>query len=338
MFSMLSGALHRLCRDWFLVGMLVAVLLASFFPEAGKSGGWLHMEKAVDIGVAIVFFLHGLTISLESFKAGLLRWRVHVVVQALTFAVFPLLFYPFRVFFGNLIPPALMMGFLYLCVLPSTITSSVAMTGMARGNVPAAIFNATLSSLIGILMTPLLVSLMANAHGAADLPLLDTIFGIARMLLLPLVVGQLLRPLLFRWYNRYKTVTGKLDKLVILMLVFAAFCDSVAAGLWRNHGKEIIAATLIGAAVLLAIVLALSTLIARRLGFTTEDEITIVFCGSKKTLASGVPMAALLFGANPSLGLIVLPIMFYHQLQLFVCSLLAARYARRALAATASST
>jgi len=287
------------------------------------------MEKAVDIGVAIVFFLHGLTISLESFKAGLMRWPVHVIVQVLTFAVFPLLFYPFRALFGIFIPPALMMGFLYLCVLPSTITSSVAMTGMARGNVPAAIFNATLSSLIGILMTPLLVNLMADAHGATDLPLLDTIVGIARMLLLPLIVGQLLRPLLFGWFNRYKAVTGKLDKLVILMLVFAAFCDSVAAGLWRSHGVEIIVATLIGAAVLLAVVLGLSTALARRLGFNVEDEITIVFCGSKKTLASGVPMAALLFGANPSLGLIVLPIMFYHQLQLFVCSLLAARYARR---------
>ena len=140
---------------------------------------------------------------------------------------------------------------------------------------------------------------------------------------------QLLRPLLFRWFNRYKAITGKLDKLVILMLVFAAFCDSVAAGLWRDHGLGIIAATLTGAAVLLATVLALSTILARRLDFVKEDEIAIVFCGSKKTLASGVPMAALLFGAHPSLGLIVLPIMFYHQLQLFVCSMLAERYTRR---------
>ncbi len=330
MFSSLSAHFRRLGRDWFLIGMLSAVLLASFFPEAGKSGGWLHMENMVDIGVAIVFFLHGLTISLESFKAGLMRWPVHIVVQALTFALFPLLFYPFSSLFSGIIPPPLMLGFLYLCVLPSTITSSVAMTGMAKGNVPAAIFNATFSSLLGIVMTPLLVNLMADTHGASgDLPLLNTIISIARMLLLPLVVGQLLRPLLFQWFNRYKAITGKLDKVVILMLVFAAFCNSVAAGLWRDNGVEIIGVTLAGAALLLGIVLALSTVLARRLGFNVEDEITIVFCGSKKTLASGVPMAALLFGANPSLGLIVLPIMFYHQLQLFVCSILAARYARR---------
>lgn len=329
MLSTLSTHLRRLAHDWFLIGMLTAVLLASFFPDAGRSGGWLHMENAVDIGVALVFFLHGLTISLESFKAGLLRWPVHLLVQALTFVLFPLLFYPFHALFSGVVPPALMLGFLYLCVLPSTITSSVAMTGMAKGNVPAAIFNATLSSLLGILMTPLLVNLMAQTQGAGDLPLLETILGIARMLLLPLAVGQLSRPLLFRWFNRHKAITGKLDKLVILMLVFAAFCDSVAAGLWRDHGTQIIGVTLAGAAVLLGVVLALSTLFARRLGFNVEDEITIVFCGSKKTLASGVPMATLLFGANPSLGLIVLPIMLYHQLQLFVCSMLAARYAKR---------
>ena len=120
MFSSLSAHFRRLGRDWFLIGMLSAVLLASFFPEAGKSGGWLHMENMVDIGVAIVFFLHGLTISLESFKAGLMRWPVHIVVQALTFALFPLLFYPFSSLFSGIIPPPLMLGFLYLCVLPST--------------------------------------------------------------------------------------------------------------------------------------------------------------------------------------------------------------------------
>lgn len=327
--SFMSKHLQRLARDWFLVGMLLAVVLASLFPQAGRSGGVLHMEKMVDIGVALVFFLHGLTIAPDAFKAGLLRWPVHVVVQLLTFLFFPLLYYPFKALFGGAIPPGLMLGFLYLCVLPSTITSSVAMTGMARGNVPAAIFNASLSGLIGIVMTPLLVSLMADTQGMAELPLLDTILGIARMLLLPLVVGQLLRPLLFRWFNRYKAITNKIDKLVILLLVYAAFCDSVAAGLWQNNGVEIIGITLLGAALLLCIVLTVSTFLARRLGFNKEDEITIVFCGSKKTLASGVPMATLLFGALPSLGLIVLPIMFYHQLQLFVCSILAERYARR---------
>jgi sodium/bile acid cotransporter 7 len=324
----ISSHAKRLAGDGFLLGMLAAMLLASLFPHIGRAGGPLHTEVLSSVGIAIVFFLHGVGISFTHLKAGMQRWPVHLAVQALTFAVFPLLYFAFHALFATFMPPALMLGFLYLCVLPSTISSSVALTGMARGNVSAAIFNATLSSLLGILLTPLLIGLIAHSQGQG-LSLLDTILGIARLLLLPLVTGQLLRPLLGAWLQRYKTVTSKIDKSVILLLVYAAFCDSVAGGLWRDNGVGMIATTLLGAALLLAVVLWLSTRLARRLGFNKEDEIATVFCGSKKTLASGVPMAKLLFGAHPALGLIVLPIMFYHQLQLFTCALLAERYARR---------
>jgi sodium/bile acid cotransporter 7 len=328
MSTLLLRHAKRLARDWFLLGMLAAVLLASLFPAVGRTGGLIHAEKVTDFGIALVFFLHGVGISFTNLKAGMLRWPVHLTVQAFTFALFPLLYYPFNALFHEVVPPGLMLGFLYLCVLPSTISSSVALTAVARGNVPAAIFNATLSSLLGIGLTPLLVSLMAHSHGEG-LPLLATVIGLTKLLLLPLVVGQLLRPWLAGWLKRYQTITGKVDKVVILLLVYAAFCDSVAAGLWTHYGIGVIAITLLGAALLLAVVLGLSTWAARRLGFNKEDEITTVFCGSKKTLASGVPMAKLLFGANPYLGLIVLPIMFYHQLQLFTCSMLAERYGRR---------
>jgi sodium/bile acid cotransporter 7 len=214
-----------------------------------------------------------------------------------------------------------------LCALPSTISSSVAMTALGRGNVPVAIFNATLSSLLGIVLTPLLIHLMAGTE-AGGLPLLDTMLNIAQLLLLPIVVGQLLRPLIGHWFARIKHYTNHLDRVVILLLVYVAFCNSVQSGLWQQHGIGLIATTLLGAALVLAIVLTLSRALARALHFRREDEVAIVFCGSKKTLASGVPMAALIFGAHPGLGMIVLPIMLYHQLQLFVCSLLAHRYAR----------
>jgi sodium/bile acid cotransporter 7 len=318
----------RLASDGFLLGMLAAVGLASLLPDIGRAGGTLHTEVLSSIGIAIVFFLHGVGISFAHLKAGMQRWPVHLAVQTLTFAVFPLLYFLFHALFVRFMPPALLLGFLYLCVLPSTISSSVALTGMARGNVSAAIFNATLSSLLGILLTPLLISLIAHSQGQG-LPLFDTILGIAKLLLLPLLAGQLLRPLLGAWLQRSKAITSKIDKGVILLLVYAAFCDSVAGGLWRDNGIGMIAITLLGAALLLAVVLWLSTRLARRLGFNKEDEIATVFCGSKKTLASGVPMAKLLFGAHPALGLIVLPIMFYHQLQLFTCALLAEHYARR---------
>jgi sodium/bile acid cotransporter 7 len=235
----------------------------------------------------------------------------------------------FRAALGGHLPPHLMLGFLYLAALPSTISSSVAMTGIARGNVAAAIFNATLSSLIGVFLTPLIVSL-AMGSGRGELSLGEAMLKIAGLLVLPLFVGQALRPLAGAWFARYKRYTSTFDRLVILLLVHVSFCDSVRGGLWTNHGLSTIAMTAGFAALFLATVLVLTRRAAIWLGLDKEDEIVAVFCGSKKTLASGVPMAKLLFGGHPGLGVIVLPIMFYHQIQLLVCSVLAERYAQRA--------
>jgi solute carrier family 10 (sodium/bile acid cotransporter), member 7 len=327
--TLIESCFNHLKREWFLVGMIGAVVLASFLPEWGKTGGILHGDQMANGGIAIVFFLHGLGISLHHLRDGMSRWRVHLFVQLCTFALFPLIWIIAYALVGRWLPEGLALGFCYLCSLPSTISSSVAMTGLARGNVPAAIFNATLSSILGIVLTPLLVAGFSGVNGHW-LSLEDAVLGIARLLLLPLVLGQILRPLLHAWHTRYKRYTNLLDRWVILMLVYTAFCDSVASGLWQDNGLGTLAIALVGAALTLAVVLSLSTWAVRRLKFPIEDEITAVFCGSKKTMASGVPMAKLLFGIHPSLGLILLPIMLYHQLQLFVCSILASRYARRA--------
>ncbi len=308
--------------------MFVAVILASLFPEVGRSGGPLHVEVLTNIGIAVVFFLHGLGLSMTALRDGLSRWKVHVTVQLFTFAAFPLLWLGFDALFGRWLPAGLGLGFLYLCVLPSTLSYSVALTGVARGNVPAAIFNATLSGLLGIVLTPALVALLAQVDNQG-LSFLDAVLGIAKMLLLPLLAGQLLRPLLHAWHHRHKKLTTAVDRSAILLMVFGAFADSVASGLWRDHGLGLLLVAAAGAGLILALVLTLTRWAARLQGFAVEDEITTVFCGSKKTLASGVPMAKLIFGSHPALGVIVLPIMFYHQIQLVVCSILANRYAAR---------
>ncbi len=313
--------------DPFLWGMILAVTLASLFPEYGQTGGVLHADVLANIGVAAIFFLHGVGLSTESLKTGFMNWKLHVFIQLFCFAVFPLLWVLLNGVFGSWLPNSLNLGFFYLCSLPSTITSSVAMTAMARGNVSAAIFNATLSTLLGIFLTPLLVSLLLNTT-SEGLQLTDAILNIAKLLVVPFIAGQLLKPLIGRWLAQYKRYTSSFDRLVILLLVYASFCDSVQSGLWTRYGYGVLLITLVGTALILAIVLVVTTWLARRLQFSREDEITAVFCGSKKTLASGIPMAKLLFGAHPGLGLIVLPIMFYHQLQLAVCTILAGRYAR----------
>lgn len=324
---MIRRAFVRLQRGWFLVGMLTAVALATLAPELGRSGGPLHAAQLTDAGVFAVFFLHGVGLAPQALRAGAARWKVHLVVQSFTFVVFPLLGLAARAAAGDHVPAHLMLGFVYLCALPSTITSSVAMTGLARGNVVAALFNASLSSLLGVFLTPLLVA--AIAGGTGEVPVAAAMAKTAKLLVLPLALGQLARPLVGATFERHRRITGLFDRLVVLFIVYASFCDSVHAGLWSRHGPATLATTAIGAALLLSIVLSLTRWTARTLGLEVEDEIVAVFCGSKKALAIGVPMAKALFGAHPGLGVIVLPIMFYHQLQLFAGSVLAERYARR---------
>ena len=325
-----SGPAHQAgAIDGFLLALLAAVGVASLAPDLGRTGGRLHLERLADAGVFANFFLHGMGLSTESLLQGASRWRLHLLVQLTTFAVFPLWWLLLDALFGRLVPPDLRLGFFYLAALPSTVSSSVAMTALARGNVAAAVLNATLSTLLGVFLTPLLASwVIAGANGQA-LALGETMLKVAQMLLLPFAIGQLLRPLLGRMFQRLKPVTNLVDRGVIVMLVWTSFSDSVADGLWSRHGWSLIVLTLVGAAVFLFPMLGFTRWAARRLKMPAGDEIVAVFCGSKKTMASGVPMARLLFGGHPAMGVLVLPILFYHQLQLFVCAVLARRYAAR---------
>ncbi|OUM33316.1 bile acid:sodium symporter [Pseudomonas sp. 1239] len=324
----MQAHLKRVVTDWFLCGMFLATFLAWLFPHFGASGGSMHAEYVINIGVFVVFFLHGINLSSEQIRHGLKNWRLHLMVQGFTFVVFPLLWWLGNSVLGSHVPALLMLGFLYLCALPSTISSSVALTGSAGGNVPAAILNASLSSVLGIFLTPWLVSLVVG-NGSDGIDLGATLLDLCAMLLLPLVLGQLLRPWLGRFFARHKRYTNVMDKVVILLLVYAAFCNSMISGLWQQQGGSVLLTAVLGSALLLALILWLTTRSARLLRFSPADEIATVFCASKKSLAAGAPMAALIFGAHPGLGLILLPIMIYHPLQLIVCSIMAEHYANR---------
>ena len=318
---------RRLRLDWFLTGMVIAVALAWLFPTPGAKGGWLQPELLTKGGVALIFFLHGVALSFAALKAGALQWRLHLVVQLCTFLLFPVLGLAMLATAGQWISADLRLGFFYLCALPSTVSSSVALTAAARGNVPAAVFNATLSSLLGVVLTPLWIGWYAGATGQAP-PLGEVMLDLCLWLVLPLVVGQASRPWLAGWAARHKARISVVDRVTILILVYTSFCDSVVMGIWTGHGLDVVS-TLFGTLILFFVVLFLTGAICDRLGFSREDRIAAVFCGSKKTLASGVPMAQLMFVGNPGLGLILLPIMVYHPLQLVICGMLAGKWARR---------
>ena len=219
----------------------------------------------------------------------------------------------------------LRLGFFYLCALPSTVSSSVALTAAARGTVAAAVFNATLSSVLGILVTPLWVSFVAATVGQ-PIPVGKVMLDLLVWLFLPLAAGQAARPWLGAWAGRNKPRIQIVDRLTILLLVYTSFCDSMKAGVWSAHGWAMVAGTAAACAGLFALVVALIRCVARGWAFPREDTIAAIFCGSKKTLASGVPMARLIFGAHPALSLILLPIMIYHSLQLVAGGILAARF------------
>jgi sodium/bile acid cotransporter 7 len=306
--------------------MALAVLLAWLLPAPGAKGGSLHPELLNKLGVSLIFFLHGLTLSFAALGAGARNWRLHLLVQACTFLLGPLLGVLLLASIGKNLSVDLRTGLFFLCALPSTVSSSVALTATAKGNVPAAVFNATLSSLLGVVLTPLWLSLVLGATGEA-LPIASVIVDLALWLVLPLFIGQLLRPLLGAFATRHKSGISVLDRLTILMLVYTSFCDSVQDGVWRAGGSALVVSAL-SSIVILAATMLVVWHVSRALHFALPDRIVALFCGSKKTLASGVPMARLIFGAHPGLGIILLPIMLYHPLQLVVGGWLAGRFAR----------
>ncbi|PLK26099.1 bile acid:sodium symporter family protein [Novosphingobium sp. TH158] len=324
----MTGLLSRMKIDGFLLAIGLAVALAFAFPTIGASDGQLRAGLLTDLGVALVFFLHGAAVAPSAMRAAAANWRLHILVQASIYVLFPLI--GLAVWHGapQALGPELRLGFFFLCAISSTISSSVAMTALARGNVPAAIFNATLSGLLGMVLTPLLLALvMTRAPGIA--PLTSQIGGILLKLLLPFVIGQLSRPLIAALLDRHKPLVGKADRAVIVLIVYVAFCDAALAGMWTAGQALALLVVAIMCSALLALVLVLTTLASRAMKLSTEDEIAAVFCGSKKSLANGAPIAKVVFGANPALSLILVPLLLYHQIQLVVCAVLARRYCAR---------
>ncbi|WP_223545865.1 bile acid:sodium symporter family protein [Pseudomonas sp. A-B-19] len=315
----------RLLPDNFTLTLIGVVTLASLLPASGQVAigfGWL-----TNIAIALLFFLHGAKLSRESILAGAGHWRLHLLVFSLTFVLFPLLGLALKPLLSPLIGNDLYMGMLYLCALPATVQSAIAFTSLARGNIPAAICSAAASSLFGIFLTPLLVTLLLNVHGEGS-STLDAILKISVQLLLPFIAGQIARRWIGNWVARNKSWLKFVDQGSILLVVYGAFSEAVIEGLWQQIPMLDLVGLAVVCCIVLGLVLLASTVLGKAFGFNREDRITILFCGSKKSLATGVPMAQVLF-AGSTIGVLILPLMLFHQIQLMVCAVLAQRYAKR---------
>ncbi|SKB00160.1 solute carrier family 10 (sodium/bile acid cotransporter), member 7 [Prosthecobacter debontii] len=315
----------------FLIGLVLAVILGFIIPGPGSRHGGLHAEVVSNGGIALILFLQGLSLALEKIKSGAANWRLHVIIQSFTFAVFPVVGLMLNGIVPWLFPDqpqAVRDGFLYLCVLPSTISTSVVLTALAGGNTAGALFNAALSNILGVLVTPILVHLLMQKTGQTGEfgPLL---LKITLLTLLPFSLGMLARPHVKSLIEGHKVWITRISNGVILFIVYAAFCESVEQQIWHRFGTTL---TLQTGAVVVALFVFMSLLVwgaCRALRLNREDSIAAYFCSVKKTLAMGVPLAMLIFGDRADLTLILLPIMFYHPLQLFVNGLLANRLVQR---------
>ena len=322
---MLARLASRFLPDRMTVMLLAVVAAASIFPAQGDVAAVLKVVTMVMIGV--LFFLHGAKLSRAAIIAGATHWRLHLLVLLCTFALFPVLALLFKPGILLLLTPELYLGILFLCLLPSTVQSSIAFTAAARGNVPAAVCSASVSSLLGIVLTPLLVNVAMPASSGAGASL-DSVLMIVYQLLLPFVAGQIARRWIGGWVDRHKSLVRGVDQGSILLVVFSAFSAAVVEGLWSRVPPAMLVNLVVVCIVLLAVVMLVVTWLARRFGFSKADEITIVFCGSKKSLATGIPLAHVLIPAA-SISMVVLPLMLFHQIQLIVCAVIAGRYARR---------
>ncbi len=308
----------------FILMLLGTVVLASLLPARGEMA--TIVGYAADIGIVLLFFLHGAKLSRDAILSGLRNWKLHLAVLAITFVAFPL--------FGlgltalPFVTGPLAAGLLFLTLLPSTVQSSIAFTAIARGNVAAAVCSASFSNLLGILVTPALVALLMNTSGSGGISI-ESIEAIVLQLLVPFVAGHLLRPWIGAWVTGNKGLLTVIDRGSILLVVYSAFGAAVVEGLWTKLSiGDLILIGLLCAA-LLAFVLGLTFAVARLMKLPREDAIVLQFCGSKKSLASGVPMAGVLF-PPAQVGVILLPVMLFHQLQLIACAVIARRYAESA--------
>ncbi|MDF8335132.1 bile acid:sodium symporter family protein [Novosphingobium cyanobacteriorum] len=309
--------------DPFLLIMLATVALASVLPASGA--GAVAVDWVTTLAITLLFFLHGVRLKRETLIAAASDWKIHLLIMAFTFALFPLLGLGMKAAVPGALPPALWIGVMYLCALPSTVQSSIAFTSIARGNVAVAVCAAAFSNLAGVFVTPFLSSALLGTAGGVST---DQVVKIASQLLLPFVVGHLMRPLLGAWAERNRKLLMFTDRGTVVLAVYASFSAAIVEGLWHKVAPGQLAVLLALCLLLLALVLGITMGVARALGYARPEEIAIMFVGSKKSLASGVPMAKIIFPPAVA-GAVILPIMIFHQAQLMACASIARRYAAR---------
>lgn len=314
--------------DWFLGAIIIMVILAYYFPSPGLMQEPISLEEIANYGVSAIFFFYGLKLSTDKLKQGLSNWKMHIVIQLTTFVLFPVLALLIKPLFTDSDTQVLWLGIFYLAALPSTVSSSVVMVSIANGNIPAAIFNASISSLIGLFMTPLWVGLFIVAD-TGNFDAWSIIGKLCLQVLLPLIIGMLLNRRLGWFADKYKSALKNFDQSIILIIIYTSFCKSFALNLFDGLSVVELILLMVGLLALFFTVILITNFIGKILGFSKADNITVMFCGSKKSLVHGTVMSKVLFTQSSIVGIILLPLMIYHALQLIAASIMAQKFAKK---------
>ncbi|KGE16156.1 bile acid:sodium symporter family protein [Sphingobacterium deserti] len=315
----------KLKFDGFILALLFFIVLAYFFPQLHRWENGEVLAWITSIGVSLIFFFYGLKLSFKQIKEGLSNWRLHVFVQLATFLLFPLLVLPFYPLISSEIQHDFWLSFFFLAALPSTVSSSVVMVSIARGNVPAAIFNASISGLIGVVITPLWMQLFVD-FGQIEV-LGDVYWGLVKEILIPVILGLLIQPLLGKWAARYGKPLSLFDRSIILLIVYGSFAESFDSGVFETVGVKYMVMVLVVVIILFVVIYALIYLLSKSVfKFNRADTITALFCGSKKSLTHGSVFGKFLFVNSSSAGLYFLPLMLFHAFQILVVTIIAQRY------------
>lgn len=315
----------RLKFDGFILALIGFTIMAYLFPQLYLWHEGRVLTWATSVGVSLIFFFYGLKLSFQQLKSGLTNWKLHLLVQSATFIFFPLLVLPFYPLVQNEIQHDFWLSFFFLAALPSTVSSSVVMVSIARGNIPAAIFNASISGLLGVIITPVWMQFFLDF---GDVNVFAEIYwGLIKEIILPVILGLLLQPYFGKWASKYSRQLSLFDKTIILLIVYASFAESFVSGVFETIGNWYLLWIFAGTVVLFILIYGLIYLLTKYiLKFKREDHITALFCGSKKSLTHGSVFGKFLFANSASAGLYFLPLMIFHAFQILIVTVIAQHY------------
>lgn len=311
--------------DPFILAIVITVVLAYLFPQFGSHSSTMDLDFIASIGISLIFFFYGLKLSPEKLKSGLKNWRLHILVQASTFIIFPLIVLIFYPFVDSEQNKNLWLAFFFLAALPSTVSSSVVMVSIAKGNIPAAIFNSSISGIIGIIITPLWMGFFLN-NADTNFELGAIYIKLITEVLLPVILGLFLHRYLGIFATRYKTFLTTFDKSVILLIIYKSFATSFDENIFASLKPSNLVVMVICVVILFYVMYFITGFLSKKLGFNLQDRITAQFCGTKKSLIHGTIFSKILFQNAATMGIILLPLMLFHGFQIFIISIIANKF------------